>query len=212
MCTYPRRLRSGWCRPAQISAYTCIACCGATPGKKILRLLRLLRFRWAYSSSQATEKTERPVKQAPPTDIKYRAKRAHSFGIRQQLDSVTPHPGSFSRRALRRQIVEVGAICLSRASTDTCGARQATAVPTATLLRRRLKDRSDRASRGHLKNVEGRHAVLTVTHAWQAFGFFRLWVRRSAGWSPLRSAEDYRAARPAVSRIRKTRTPAAARS
>jgi hypothetical protein len=37
-------------------------------------------------------------------------------------------------------------------------------------------------------------------------------VRRSAGWYPLRCAEDCQGARPAVSRIRKTSTRAAARS
>ena len=57
-----------------------------------------------------------------------------------------------------------------------------------------------------------RQAVLTVAHAWQAFRFFRLCVRRSAGWYPLGSAEDCQGAPPAVSRIRKTSTRAAARS
>jgi hypothetical protein len=61
-------------------------------------------------------------------------------------------------------------------------------------------------------SVEERQAVLTVAHAWRAFRVFRLCVRRRAGWYPLGSAEDCQGARPAVSRIRKTSTRAAARS
>src|ERR1017187_10243388 len=57
-----------------------------------------------------------------------------------------------------------------------------------------------------------RQAVLTVAYAWRAFRVFCLCVRRGAGWYPLGSAEDCQGARPAVSRIRKTSTHAAARS
>jgi HxlR-like helix-turn-helix len=61
-------------------------------------------------------------------------------------------------------------------------------------------------------SVEERQAVLTVAHAWRTFRVFRLCVRRKSGWYPLGSAEDCQGARPAVSRIRKTSTRAAARS
>src|ERR1019366_9316684 len=57
-----------------------------------------------------------------------------------------------------------------------------------------------------------RQAVLTVAYAWRPFRVFCLCVRRGAGWYPLGSAEDCQGARPAVSRIRKTSTRAAARS
>jgi hypothetical protein len=61
-------------------------------------------------------------------------------------------------------------------------------------------------------SVKERQVVLTVAHAWRAFRVFRLCVRRSADWSPSAIAEDRQGARPAVSRIRKTSTRAAARS
>jgi hypothetical protein len=40
-------------------------------------------------------------------------------------------PASAPKRALRRQISEVGAVCSNPARTDLCGGRRVTGVPTA---------------------------------------------------------------------------------
>src|SRR5882724_11350479 len=44
----------------------------------------------------------------------------------------TGHPASLAQPAVRRQILEVGAVCGKAARTDLCGGRSAMGVPTAT--------------------------------------------------------------------------------
>jgi hypothetical protein len=48
------------------------------------------------------------------------------------LDSEREDPSPASQPALRRQTSAVGAVCSNSASTDLCGGRQVTDVPTAT--------------------------------------------------------------------------------
>src|SRR5580692_3684764 len=50
------------------------------------------------------------------------------------LDSEREDPSPASQPALRRQTSAVGAVCSNSASTDLCGGRQVTDVPTATEL------------------------------------------------------------------------------
>src|SRR5580692_1734805 len=50
------------------------------------------------------------------------------------LDSEREDPSPASQPALRRQTSAVGAVCSNSASTDLCGGRQVTDVPTATKL------------------------------------------------------------------------------
>ena len=51
----------------------------------------------------------------------------------------TESPSSVAAAALRRQILEVGAVCPNGARTDLCGGRLATAVPTANAGQRTLR-------------------------------------------------------------------------
>src|SRR5580700_2279871 len=50
------------------------------------------------------------------------------------LDSEREDPSPASQSALRRQTSAVGAVCSNSASTDLCGGRRVTDVPTATIL------------------------------------------------------------------------------
>src|ERR1041385_1712285 len=49
-----------------------------------------------------------------------------------RLAPKTAHPSPLAQPAVRRYTPEVGAVCGKAASTDLCGGREATRVPTAT--------------------------------------------------------------------------------